>query len=113
MSQTLTILSVINKKNADSMEDAELVLPIVETAIKHKTDINLSFEGMIICTTIFLNNFLGKLYLNFGTEVDQYVKFTGFDEENEAIPNRIERLKKRALNQDAYNAIFNNAIGNA
>ncbi|MDN3657964.1 DUF4325 domain-containing protein [Ferruginibacter paludis] len=113
MTQTLNILSVINKKSADSMEDAALVLPIVENAIATQTNIDLSFEGMDICSTIFLNNFLGKLYLHFGAKVDEYVKFVGFDDENEAIPNKIQRLKRRALNPDAFHEIYNNAIGKA
>lgn len=95
------------------MEDAELVLPLVENAIKQQNEIYLSFEGMNICSTLFLNNFLGKLYLTFGTKVDEYIKFTGFDEENEAIPNRIERLKKRALDPDSFHTIYQNAIGKA
>jgi hypothetical protein len=109
----LQIFSVLNKTIADSMEDADLVLPIVEAAIKDKQVLDLSFEGLDICSTIFLNNFLGKLYLSFGASVDQYVRYTGFDAQNPVIPNRIERLKRRALNPEAFTDTFNNAIGNS
>ncbi len=91
------------------MEDAALVFPIVETAVIQKKSLDLSFEGMDICSTIFLNSFLGKLYLSFGNQVDQYINFTGFDDDNDVIPNKINRLKKRALNPEAFNEIFNNA----
>jgi len=113
MTQLLQIFSIINKKYADTLEDAERILPIVEEAIKNRKRLDLSFEGLDICSTIFLNNFLGKLYLSFGNDVDQYIHYTGFPDNNTVISNKIERLKKRALNRDAYDEIFNNAIGNA
>ena len=78
MPHALNIIAVIKKNYADSMEDAELLLPLVETAIKNRQKIDLSFEGMNICSTIFLNNFLGKLYLTYGTKVDDFVNFMGF-----------------------------------
>lgn len=113
MHNSLQIFSIINKNFADTLEDADLVFPIAENAIKQKTHLDLSFEGLDICSTIFLNNFLGKLYLSFGNTVDEYISFTGFDHDNTVIPNKIERLKKRALNHDEYHEIYNNAIGNA
>ena len=113
MSSSIRLINLVNKKNADSLEDAEIVFPIIESAIKQQQKIDLSFEGMDICSTIFLNNFLGKLYLTFGTKVDEFVTFTGFDEENDVIPNKIDRLKKRALNPEAFKTIFNNATGKA
>ena len=113
MSNHLRIFTVLNKKFAMSLEDAELIFPSLQNAISTEQTVELSFDGIENCSSIFLNNLLGKLYLSFGDRVDSYVHYTGIDVNDEILPNKLERLRKRALNPAVYQPIFNNAIGHA
>lgn len=113
MSNSLHIANVLDKKYAISQEDAHQIFPSLEDAIKHRQNLELSFSGLENCSTIFLNNLLGKLYLSFHEDVDKYVHFVGIDEDDNILPERLERLRKRALNPAIYRPIFDNAIGEA
>ena len=113
MNQSLQIISVINKKYAVSEEDAELIFPIIENAVKENKHLNLSFEGIDICSSLFLKNSLGKLYLTFGPKVDECIHFIGIENEDVLLPSQLERLRKRALNPSVYQPIFDKAIAKA
>jgi hypothetical protein len=113
MTNSLHILAVLNKKFAISQEDAQQILPSLENAISQQQPIDLSFDGIENCSSIFLNNLLGKLYLSFGDKVDSYIHFTGIASDDSILPNQLERLRKRALNPSVYQPIFDNAIAKA
>ena len=113
MTNTLDIFSVLNKKYAISQEDAMQIFPSLEYAISEQHPVELSFVGIENCSTIFLNNSLGKLYLAFGDKVDEFVHFTGISSDDPVLPERLERLRRRALNPEIYKPIFETAIGKA
>ncbi len=113
MSITLKISTTLNKRFAMSEEDAALLFPSLENAIKKQQQLELSFDSIENCSTIFLNNLLGKLYLSFGEKVDNFVHFTGIAQDDMVLPSQLERLRRRALHADVYQPIFNNAIGHA
>jgi hypothetical protein len=113
MSSNLQIAAILNKKYALTKEDAEQVYPSLDAALKENHSVSLSFEGLENCSTIFLRYTLGKLYLSYGTRVDELVKVTEVSPENEVLPNQIKRLRERALNPGGYESIFNQAIGEA
>lgn len=113
MNQSLHIASVISNKYAISQEDAQQIFPSLEDAVTQQQSIDLSFDGIENCSSIFLNNLLGKLYLAYGEKVDLYIHFTGIDKDDRVLPTQLERLRKRALNPQVYKPIFDNALGQA
>lgn len=113
MPNNLQIATILQKKYALTQEDADLLYPSLDKALKNREKIVLSFKELENCSTIFLRFTLGKLYLTYGPEVDEYVAITEIAPENEVLPNQIKRLKERASHLDQYQAIFNQAIGEA
>lgn len=113
MSTSLQIATVLGKEYAMSQEDADQILPTLESAVSQKKSLNLSFLGLDVCTTIFLNNLLGKLYLKFGVSVDDYIHLSGIPKDDLVLPQRVEKLRQRTLNPDIYKPIFDNAFGEA
>lgn len=113
MNYPLHIVAIIHKKYAISQEDAQQILPSLESAITQQQPIELSFAGIENCSSIFLNNSLGKLYLTYGDKVDTYIHFVGIAKDDCVLPTQLERLRKRALNPEVYKPIFENALGHA
>jgi len=113
MSPNLQIATILNKKYALTKEDAEQVYPSLDAALKDGQTIVLSFKDIENCSTIFLRHTLGKLYLTYGTKVDDLVKVAEVLPENEVLPDQIKRLRDRALNPGGYESILNQAIGEA
>lgn len=113
MNKTLQIVAILDKKYAISQEDAHQILPSLRDAISQQQSIDLSFAGVENCSTIFLNNLLGTLYLTFGGEVDKYIHFSGIASDDTVLPSQLERLRKRALNPEIYKPIFESALGQA
>lgn len=113
MNTLLHIASVLNKKYAISQEDAQKLYPLLNDAVKSSTPVEVSFEGLENCSSLFLRNLLGELYLTFGTRVDEFVKYTGIEQGDEILPSQLERLRRRALNPEIYQPIFEHAIGQA
>lgn len=113
MITSLHIASFLEKKFAVSQEDAQKLYPVLSEAIINHTPVAISFEGLESCSSLFLRNLLGELYLSFGAQVDEIVKYTGIESEDDILPQQLERLRKRALNASVYKPIFEQAIGQA
>lgn len=113
MSTSLHIASFLDKKYAVSQEDAQKLYPVLDDAIKNSHEVEISFEGLENCSSLFLRNLLGNLYLSFGPRVDEFVKYTGIESGDDLLPQQLERLRKRALNPSVYKPIFEQAIGQA
>lgn len=113
MTNPLKIVAILDKKFALSQEDAEKIFPTLEHAIISQESVDLSFNEIENCSTIFLNSLLGKLYLLFGDKVDEYVHFIDIPNDDLVLPNQLERLRRRALNSDIYKPIFDSAIAEA
>lgn len=111
MSQILHIAAILEKKYAISEEDAHLIYPKLELAVKQSEHLKLSFEGIENCSTIFLRNTLGHLYLTFGPLVDKLISFIDISEENKPLYSQLKRLRERALNPEVYQNIYSTAIG--
>jgi hypothetical protein len=112
MASNLHIAAILQKNFAISQEDAQKIYPQLETAIRTHQPLMLSFEGLENCSTIFLRNTLGQLYLSYGTQVDKFIQITNVPVDD-ILQYQLERLKERALNYQEYKPIFEQAIGNA
>jgi hypothetical protein len=110
MTKKLHIAKLLDKKFAISQEDAEKISPSIIEAIQNKQILNLSFDSLETCSTIFLRIILGELYLAYGTLVDDYIKLVDIANDDEVLPVRLERLRRRALNPEVYKPIFEQAL---
>lgn len=108
----LNIANSINKKYALSEDDARVLVPALDDAIKHRSEVQVSFSGIEGVSTLFLRTLLGEFYLTYGTEVDHFIHFTDLSADD-VISTQLERLRKRALSPEVYRPIFDNAIGGA
>lgn len=108
MKNSLHISEILQKNRALSLGDASVLYSQVETSIENKKEIYLSFKDMEICSTIFLNHFLGELYSKYRDKVEDYLHYENL--ENEIIHNKLEDLRKRALKPDVYKPIFESHI---
>jgi hypothetical protein len=97
MSTVLKIAEALHTHYPVSQEEAQLLYPQLEEAILNKSKIILSFKGIENCASIFLNGLLGKLYNNYSTEVDNYIRITDVIADENAINDRIERTRRQAL----------------
>jgi hypothetical protein len=113
MTNNLHIATLLDKKFAISQEDAEKISPFIIEAIKGKQILNVSFDSLETCSTIFLRGILGELYLTYGTVVDDYIKLTDITNEDEVLSLQLERLRRRALSPDVYKPIFEQALTEA
>jgi hypothetical protein len=112
MSTKLNIAQILNKNFALSQDDAIQLLPELTSALEQKSNLEISFDGIEGCSTLFLRALLGEFYLKYGVQVDEFIHFVGISEDD-VVKNQLEVLRKRALNPDQYKPIFDNAIGNA
>jgi hypothetical protein len=108
MKNSLQIHTVLDKQYAISQEDAEKLYPSLENFIKMDQEVYLSFQDIENCSSIFLNNLLGKLYSTYGERVDKIVHYV--DINDDVLPNQLDRLRRRALSPDIYKPIFFNSI---
>jgi hypothetical protein len=113
MTNDIHIASLLDKKFAISQEDAEKISPFIIKAINDKKVLNLSFDSLETCSTIFLRGILGELYLTYGTSVDEYIKLTDITNDDEVLPLQLERLRRRALSPEVYKPIFEQALTEA
>jgi hypothetical protein len=113
MTNNLHIATLLDKKFAISQEDAEKISPFIIQAIKDEQILNLSFDSLETCSTIFLRGILGELYLTYGTAVDDYIKLTDITSDDEVLSLQLERLRRRALSPEVYKPIFEQALTEA
>jgi hypothetical protein len=107
------IATILSKNYAITQEDAQKIYPQLAGILSNGQDVQLSFEGLENCSTIFLRHTLGALYLTFGAKVDELVHITGINPDDELLPLQLQKLKERALNKGSYQPIFEQAVGKA
>ena len=65
----ISVSDILQSKNAVFHEDGLMIFNAVATAMNTKEEIEVSFGGIRVCTTQFLNASFGKLLLTYGEEV--------------------------------------------
>ena len=103
----INIKNIIEKNIAISTEDGQKVLEAIKEAIDNgEKDITISFEGIDMLISHFLNESIGKLYKIYPKKwdfLDNNLKFIEIDEDdllllkNRVIPN-FKNSDKRAKN---------------
>ncbi len=87
----------MSKEYALTKEDADKIYPELQSAISEQMNISLSFDGIENCSNVFLRHTIGAAYLNYGVEVDKFIKITGIHPDDILLPLQIKKFKERAL----------------
>ena len=105
------ISNIINSNIAISQRKADVAYNFVSDKIKSQQIIEISFENIDDCSSLFLNYFLGKLYLEFGYEIVS--KLLIITEVNSSIIlHKIQNSIKLGTNENLFRLHLNslNAI---
>ena len=78
----LSVYNILNgSRDAVFHDDGLAMYKEVAPFVKRGEVVEVSFDGIRVCTTQFLNAFIGKLLLDFGPEdVQKYVHPTSYSE---------------------------------
>jgi uncharacterized protein DUF4325 len=109
MSKILNIVDVLNTQYPMSQEEAQVLYPILEKSILNGSPVTLSFKGVENCASIFLSTLLSRLYASYTTNVDKFIIIADIVPDENAIEDRIERIRKKALPPEVYFPIFEQA----
>lgn len=96
----LNIKTVIDSEYAVSAEKAEKVSDLIRNGVKDKKIINVSFSGLSVVITAFLNIVVGDLYDEFDDKtLKQYVNYIDCDEDTqkliELVISKAKKIYKR------------------
>jgi len=105
----LSILKILNDStNAVFHDDGLAVYNKMLPSVKQNKEVELSFEGIKICTTQFLNACVGKLLMEFGSEhvkkhihPTQYAEIHAFSEKYSLVFSNFEEKNRGAI-EEAY-----------
>jgi len=106
------VSDIISSDIAISQKRAQIAYDFVSAKIKSKSKIEISFEGIEDCSSLFLNYFIGKLYLDYGNNaVQNFLIITNIN--SEITSNKLENAIKFGTNENhltnhssSLNAIF-------
>lgn len=97
----ISVLEIIGKTNAMSRISGNLVFDTLKPIIEQGEKIILSFEGLKICTSVFIDGSIGKLYGHFGIGLDNYLELTNVNtfwqehiDEDRLLYTNPEEMKK-------------------
>lgn len=96
------ISDIINSNIAISQKKAVIAYNFVEDKIKSNTAIDVSFDNIEDCSSLFLNHFIGKLYLDFGfKKVNDLLSISNVS--SDIIKHKIENSIKFGTDQNLLN----------
>ncbi len=91
------VSDIINSNIAISQKRANIAYDFVSEKIRSKCKVDISFEGIEDCSSLFINYFIGKLYLDFGYNVvKDYLEIS--DIASEITSNKLENAIKFGTN---------------
>jgi len=105
----ISVLDILNgSANAVFHDDGLAVYSKMLSCVKQNEEVELSFEGIKICTTQFLNACIGKLLMEFGPEhvkkyahPTQYAEIHAFSEKYSLVFSNFEEKNRDAI-EEAY-----------
>lgn len=88
---TIFVKEIINSNFAVANDSAEILFNILKTALDNKKYLNISFKGIDVLITAFLNSAVGRLYQNHkAEEIEQFLNFIDM---NELFVKTLEKVK--------------------
>lgn len=101
---TLRVVDIVGDSLCISGEDGQKVFEEVQSLLTDGKDVTLSFQGVRMLISLFLNVAIGQLYGSFGSEVvDSRLSMKDMmDDDLELLDQVIENAKKYYANPKAY-----------
>lgn len=88
--KTINIKQIINSSFCVDVTDGDKIYTLLYKSIKEKQPVNLSFKGIELVITAFLNVAVGKLYKDFDTQtINEFLNKTDLDESFESCWNKV------------------------
>lgn len=94
---TFYIKEQIDSKYAISVDKADTVYRLLDKAVANNESINVSFSGIEILITAFLNNAIGPLYEKYS--VEQIDSCLNFIDMNEQFQKTLDAVKSNAISK--------------
>ncbi|WP_026629481.1 STAS-like domain-containing protein [Dyadobacter alkalitolerans] len=103
----LVIFDIIQSNTAAFQEEGERVFNLMADEVASGISFELSFEGIDMCSTLFLNASIGRLYRKFGQDkLSSLLNIGGISEQNKIIERAVARVIERALNPKPFQQIM-------
>jgi len=94
MTKILRIKDIIGSEYAVSTENGEEILSQIKKILNSKENLEISFDGISIVISAFLNRIIGDLYADYSSE--QIEKMIVFKDTNKNIDDLIDLVKRTA-----------------
>lgn len=92
---TIKLSEMFDKKYAISLEDAEKLYSVLKTSLDEKKKVIISFEGIELLITAFLNASFGKLFKDYAEkDIASYIEVINLPEDKNAL---LQLVKERAI----------------
>lgn len=101
----IRIQDILHSQNASLHDDGLMVFDVMKDAVDHhKTPVEVSFEGVKRCTTLFLNASFGKLLNELGEEKMQHWIVPIAHDQILNFDSKFKDMWINVINRDNYQA---------
>lgn len=102
----ISVLDVVKSDLATNLKDGVALFEVIKT--KKPSEITISFEGVRLISTLFLNESIGR-YATMNSKVIQELQFK-YPEGKEIFGHKIDDVIENALLGEDYDSLVDNAL---
>jgi len=100
----IEVANIIHSSYAAYHQEGLDVFALVEKAISKRESVELSFKGVEVCSTMFLNACVGKLYVSYPVDViDGLLSYSNTDQLI-SLRSKLNDVKANALRHELHDA---------
>lgn len=104
----INIKNIIKSDIAAFHNEGLVIFSHLEKAYSKRQQVTISFEGIQLCSTQFLNAAIGKMYLQYEPSLlNDLLQYKFGDLHN--MPIKIEEVKENAINSKEYDSLLEKA----
>jgi len=110
--QTIRVSQVIGSSICVAIEDGQKVFDILHQAISESTQLNVSFEGIELIISAFLNTAIGQLYGEFSEkEIEDTIFYLFLEKDDqELLQIVVDNAKRYYRNQKEYDSAMQEVL---
>ena len=105
---TVFITEILNGESLNSRESGGIVFEVINNMISKEKEVILSFKGIEMCSSAFINASIGKLY--FTNDADKVDSVLSFQDVEESLMKNIERSIQDAKDFDFHEGLVDDAL---
>ena len=110
----LIIADIIQSQTAAYQDEGQQVYTLLEQAMNTGQPFVLSFSGLEIASTRFLNASIGRLYRAYPqARIESLMTMAGIADDDQVLPESIRRAIDKALHPDRYSALRDQTLATA